>query len=146
MHELDADLSAIGGAHGADDLVERRRLVAEHAVDENRPVHVGFAEPVGQGVELRMGDLRRQAEGVEIGFQMAAYPIGANQHERPDRIERGVADIFGAQGPVAGDALCNRDHAALRRAVAAVDGDAAIDCEAGETRHEAARVLVQVCE
>ena len=71
---------------------------------------------------------------------MAAHPIGANQHERPDRIERGVADIFGAQGPVAGDALCDRGHAAVHRAVAAVD------CEAGETRHEAARVLVQVGE
>ena len=54
VHVLDADLAAIGLAHDLQDLAQRRGLEAEHVVDEDRPVEVGFGEAVGRGVELGM--------------------------------------------------------------------------------------------
>ena len=86
MHELDADLAAIGGAQLGQDLAERRGLEAHDIADEDRPVHIGLGEAIGLRVELGMGQDRLQAEGIEIGLQMAAHAIGADELQGPDRI------------------------------------------------------------
>ena len=86
VHVLDADLAAIGLAHDLHDLAQRRRLVAEQVVDEDRPVHVGVGEAVGRGIELGVALPRLQVERIEAGFEMAAHAIGADQHARADGI------------------------------------------------------------
>ena len=80
MHELDADLAAIGGAQLGQDLAQRRGLEAQDIADEDRPVHIGLGEAVGRGIELGMGLDRLQAQRIEIGLQMAAHAIGADEH------------------------------------------------------------------
>src|SRR3546814_6576672 len=44
---------------------------------------------VALGIELRMRLYGLEAEGVEIGFQVSAHAVGADQHEGADGIEGG---------------------------------------------------------
>ena len=95
VHELDADGAAIGLAHDLEDLPQARGLDPQHVVDEDRPVQVLGAEAVALGIELRMRLDRLQAQRIEVGLQVAAHPVGADQHERANRIERRRADVVG---------------------------------------------------
>src|SRR5260370_38039665 len=88
VHVLDADMAAIGRLEGVEDLAQRRRLEAEHAVDEDRPVVIRRSEAVGLGIERGMLGHADEAERVEIGEEMAAYAIGADDLERAPRVER----------------------------------------------------------
>ena len=92
VHELDADRPAIGGAHHLHDLADGRRFQPEHVVDEDRPVPVLFREAVGRRVQLLVVLRLLQAERVELRLQVAAHPVGADQHQRAERIELGLAD------------------------------------------------------
>ena len=47
VHELDAERLAIGAAQDGDDLAHRREFEAEHLVEEDLAVEVGFGEAVG---------------------------------------------------------------------------------------------------
>ena len=110
VHELDADRAAVGLAQHLHDLAQGRRLQPEHVVEEDRPVHVGFGEAVGLRIELRVVLPALQAERIEIGHQVAAHAVDADQHQRADRIDdrrarhrRATADAAGAAaGLVAG--------------------------------------------
>ena len=86
VHELDADIAAIGRADNINDLAHRRGFQPEHIVDENRAVQIGLGKPIGLGVEFRMGLGLHQTQRVEIRFQMAAHTVGADQHQGADRI------------------------------------------------------------
>ncbi len=88
MHELDADRPAVARLHDGHDLADGRRLEAEHVVYEDRAVEIRVGEAVGSWVELRMRPRDLQAERVELGLQMAAHAVGADQHERPQAVER----------------------------------------------------------
>ena len=88
VHELHADVPAVGAAQDAQDLAHGRRLEAEHAVDEDRPVEVGVGEAVGLGLQLAVHLAVGEAERVEVGGEMAHDAIGADQHQRADRILR----------------------------------------------------------
>ena len=50
VHELHANVPAVGAAQDAQDLPHGRRLEPQHAVDEDRPVEVGIREAVGLGL------------------------------------------------------------------------------------------------
>ena len=78
----------------ASDLAHRGMFEAQHLVDEDRPVHVGIGEAVGFRVKLRMRGLGAHAQGVEIGHQMPPDPVGADDHQRPDRIEHRLLDLI----------------------------------------------------
>ena len=90
VHELHTDVPAIGAAQDAQDLAHGRRLETEHAVDEDRPVEVGIREAVGLGLELAVHLAVGEAERIEIGGEMAHDAVGADQHQRADRILRGA--------------------------------------------------------
>jgi hypothetical protein len=49
MHELDAERRAIGALQDLDHLADGRVFEAQHIVDEDRPVEIGFGEAVGRG-------------------------------------------------------------------------------------------------
>ena len=103
--ELDADGRAIGPLENVDHLADGGEFQAEHVVDEDLAVVVGFGEAVGPGRQFvvvvvgRLGD----AERVELGVQMSAGTIGADQHDRPHRILRRLVD--GGAGEVDADLL-----------------------------------------
>ena len=97
VQELDAERLAIGALQDRDDLAQRREFEAEHLVEENLAVHVGVGEAVGARIELLLVLARLEAERVEIGVEMAARPIGADQHQRVDRIARRLLHLGGRQ-------------------------------------------------
>ena len=57
------------------------------------PVHVGFGEAVGLRIELCCVLLRLEPERVELGVEMAAHAVGADQHQRVDRIARRLLHV-----------------------------------------------------
>ena len=93
----DADVPAVGAAQDPQDLAHGRRLEAEHAVDEDRPVEVGIREAVGLGLELAVHLAVGEAERIEIGGEMAHHAVGADQHQRAD------AESCVARSEAAGD-------------------------------------------
>ena len=98
VHELDADARTIDVVHGRHDLAHAGPFAAEHAVDEDRAVPVVFAETVGCGVEFGMVFRFVQAQRVQPGIKMAAHPVGADQHQRADRVQGGLASALFGRG------------------------------------------------
>ncbi len=155
VHELDADVAAIGRPAAVDDLAQGRDLAqAQIVVDEDRAVEVGVGEAVGLVVELGVVLAPLEAERVERGVEMAAHPVGADDHQRADRIERGGADRAGVRHhphrPFAvrlGAAVAARppDH---RPAVTVADhvGVARLPARTGEVGQRRTRVLAQLAE
>ena len=81
---------------------QRRELEPEHAVEEDRAVHVGIGEAVGARIELLLVLGRLEPERIEVGVEMAARPIGADQHQRMDRVARRLLHLGGGQLDAAG--------------------------------------------
>ena len=94
MHELDADARTVDVMQSRLDFAHGGMFAAEHAVDEDRAVPVALAETVGRRVELGMVLGLVQAQRVEPGIEMAAHPVGADQHQRADRIQGGQPAAF----------------------------------------------------
>ena len=89
VHVLDADLAAVGLAQPVHDLAQGRGIAeAERAEDQDRAVPVGLAEAVGRGIELAMRRLAHQAQRIEVGLEMAADAVGADQQEGARRCRR----------------------------------------------------------
>ena len=97
MHELDADGLAVSAAQNADDLAQRGEFQPQHLVEEDRPVVVGLGESVRARIELLLRFLRLEPERIELGVEMAADAIGADQHQRADGIARRLLHLFGGQ-------------------------------------------------
>ena len=90
VHVLRADGAAIGPLQDVEDLPQRREFEAERPANENGTVIVALGEAVGLGLELRMLAAARELQGIEIGDEMAARAVGADQHARAERIARGI--------------------------------------------------------
>ena len=94
MHELDADLAAVGLAQAVHDLAKRRLLAeCQRAKDQDRAVPIALGEAVGRGIELAMRRLPHQAQRIEVGLEMAADTVGADQHQRLGGVVGGGADL-----------------------------------------------------
>ena len=92
VHELDADVPAVGAAQDLQDLADGRHLEPQHLVDEDRAVEVGLREAVGLGAQLLVDLALGQTERIEVGGQVPHHAIGADQHQRADAV------LGGAQG------------------------------------------------
>jgi hypothetical protein len=97
VHELDADLGAVGLAQDLDDLAKRRLLEAEHVVEEELAIQVGIGEAVGLGVELRVMLVAGEPERVEVGQQVAAHPVGPDQHDDAQMVDDQAAAALAAE-------------------------------------------------
>ena len=95
VQELDAERLAIGAPQDGDDLADGAEFEPQHLVEEDRPVEIGLAEAVGARIELLLVLRRLEPERIEIGVEMAARPVGADQHQRADRIAGRALDIGG---------------------------------------------------
>jgi hypothetical protein len=144
VHELDADVAAVGGAHRLHDLRQRRRLHPQHVVDEDGPVPVVVVEAVGGGIELGVLVALDQAQRVQLGLQVAAHAVGADQHQRADGIERRRADVVGAD--VAALHQPSRDSGDRGVAGAAVGGGPGGPAGAQKAGEEAGGLLVEITE
>ena len=98
VHELDADLGAVGLAQDLDDPTKRRLLEPQHVVEEELALEVGVGEAVGLGVELRVLLVAGETERIEIRQQVAAHPIGADQHDHAQVINRSGAGCARCRG------------------------------------------------
>src|ERR1039458_6554960 len=88
VHELHAQRLAIGAAQDSDNLAHGRKFEPEHLVEENPAVEIGFGETVGARVEFFFVLFRLEPERIELGVEMAAHAVGADQHQRVDGIAR----------------------------------------------------------
>src|SRR5262245_2950266 len=94
VHVLGADMAAVGRLETVEDLAERRTFEAENAADIDRTIVVALGEAVGLGLKLGMLASLDQFERVELGGEVAAGAIIADQHaggERVARCGKGVA-------------------------------------------------------
>ena len=94
MHELIADGPAISTPHNVDDFPHRGRIQAEHTINEDRPIEIGFGKPVGSRVEFGVGVAPFDLKRIEVGHEMSTHAIGTDHHQRPDRIEGRTARGF----------------------------------------------------
>ncbi len=94
VHVLEREGAAVGALHQREDLAQGRMLEAEHVVDEDRPVHVGVGEAVGARIELRVRLGVGEAQRVEVGDQVAADAVGADDHQRPQAVEHRLLDLL----------------------------------------------------
>ena len=78
----------IGALQDVEHLAERAEFEAERAADIDRPVVIGLGEAVGLGPELRMLAAGDELERVELGGEVAAGPVGADQHAGAQRVAR----------------------------------------------------------
>ena len=93
VHELDAERLAVGALADRDDLAQRAVFEAEHVIEEDLAVEIGFGEAVGARIEFLAVARRLDAERIELGVKMAAHAVGADQHQRADRIARRLVDV-----------------------------------------------------
>ena len=95
VHVFDADLAAVGLAQAVPDLAQGGRFTqAQRAEDQDRAVPVAIAEAVGRRIELAVPRLADQAQRIEVGFEMAADAVGADQQEGPGGVQGGGADLL----------------------------------------------------
>ena len=93
MHVLQCEGAAIGAAHDGENVVQGGDFEPKHVVDENRAIHVSVGEPVGGGVKLWMWFGFAHSQRVEVGNQVSPDPVGADDHERAQAVEHGLADL-----------------------------------------------------
>ena len=110
VHIFEADMAAIIAAEDLDDLAHRALFEAERAAEPDRRGRARLAgEAVIFGRQVGRHLALDEAERIEIGGEMAAHPIGADQHHRADRILGGLLDLGG------GRAGARRESLRLRR-------------------------------
>ncbi len=124
VHELDGERAAIGPPQDLEHLGNGREFEPEDVVDEDLSPVVGLGETIGGRVEVVFRFRRLEAERVEIGVEMAAHAVGADHHDRADRVPRRlldarVADLGAARGRRLPDLLA---EGALDRPPIAVEG------------------------
>ena len=93
VHELDAERLAVGALTDRDDLAQRGEFEPQHVIEEDLAVEVGLGEAVGARIELLVVLARLEAERIEIGVEVAADAIGADQHQRAHRVARRLLHI-----------------------------------------------------
>ena len=86
VHVLQSQRPAVSALDQFKDLAQRCDLKTQNIVDEDRPIHVGFAETVCSHVQFGMGDMVHHPQGVKLGDAMAANPVCPDQHKSSDRI------------------------------------------------------------
>ncbi len=82
VHVFHADLAAVGLAQAVHDLAQGRGVAeAQGAENQDRTVPVVVLEAVGLGVEFLVRRVADQAERIEVGLEMAADAVAADQQE-----------------------------------------------------------------
>jgi hypothetical protein len=88
MHVLNPDMATISALQDVEHLTQRAEFEAECAADIDGTVVIGLGEAVGLGLELGVLAAGDELERVELGGEMAARAIVADQHAGGERIAR----------------------------------------------------------
>ncbi|MBB5984062.1 hypothetical protein HNP60_000036 [Sphingobium sp. B1D3A] len=105
VHIFEADIAAVIGAQNVHDLADRGPFKTKRTADIDLPVEIRAREAVIFRRQVRRQVALDEAERIEIGRQMPADAIGADEHHRTDGIARRLRDVrFGQRGA----ALCAR--------------------------------------
>src|SRR5262249_34036992 len=115
VHELDPKRLAISAAKDGENFAQRAEFKPEHAVETDLAVVIGFREAIGGGVEIFLVVMRLQPKRVEIGIEVPARSVGADQHQGANRIARRLLDL--GRGQLDAIALCARLHFIAERAL-----------------------------
>ncbi len=124
VHELDAERLAVGALADRDDLAQAAVFEAEHVVEEDLAVEIGFGKAVGARIELFAIALRLDAERIEFSVEMPAHAVGADQHQGADRVAGRLVDVGGRRldplglrlgGKLGADRLLDGDPVAVQR-------------------------------
>ena len=86
VHELDAERLAVGALQDRDDLAQRAVFETDDVIEEDLAIVVGIGEAVGARIELLVILLAFDAQRIEIGVEVAAHAVGADQHQGAHRI------------------------------------------------------------
>src|SRR6185369_14341663 len=86
VHELDAERLAVGALADRDDLAQRAVFEAEHVIEEDLAVEIGVGEAVGARIEFFAVPRRLDPQRIELGEEMTADAVGADQHQGAPRI------------------------------------------------------------
>src|SRR5690348_5579038 len=134
VEELDAERLTIGPAQDSDDLAHRAEFEPQHMIEKNPAIEVDLAESVRARIELFFVLGRFETERIEIGVEMAARPVGANEHQRPDRIAGGALDFVRSDVNTAGLGLCFQLAADRRTGLLPTGIQRAGECIRGKRR------------
>ncbi len=102
VHEFYAQRLAIGALTDRDDLTQRCGLKTQYMVEENLAIEIGIGEAVGARIEFLVILLALDTKRIEIGVEVTAHPVGANQHQRAHRIARGLLHVSRSEGAAGG--------------------------------------------
>ena len=96
VHIFEADRPAVARLERLDELADARLLEAHRPAEPDRMVELRIVEAVVGRGQLDRNIMMGETQGIELGGQMPAHPIGADQHHRADRFVGGAAHRFGA--------------------------------------------------
>ena len=99
VEEFIADGAAIEATQLFENFARRGRVETQHAIDEHGVVESGAGEAVLGGIKRRLRRLRRDAERIEIGLEMADHPVSADHLHRMDRLLGRFLRACGVGGP-----------------------------------------------
>src|SRR5579871_5063522 len=93
VHEFDAEGLTVGALADRNDLTQSPVFKAEHVIEEDLAVEVSLRKAVRARIELFAIARRFDAKRIELGVEMTAHPVGADQHQRAHRVARRLMDI-----------------------------------------------------
>jgi len=102
-----AERLTISAAEDGDDFAKACDIESEHPIKKNLAVEIGLAEAVRSRIELGLVLFDREPEWIELGVEVPAGAVGADQHQRADRVARRLLHL----------SLGNFDAPALRLAL-----------------------------
>ena len=85
-------MAAVVALQNLHDLADGRLLEPEGAAQPDRPVEIVVAEPVIFSGEIGGNLTPGEPERIEVGGKVAAHPVGADQHHRPDAVLSSASD------------------------------------------------------
>src|SRR5713226_2523608 len=93
MHEFDAERLAVGAFADRKDFTQRGVFQTQHMIEEDLAVEIALREAVGTRIEFFAVARRLDPERIKSCVEMAAHPVGPDQHQRTHRIARRLMDI-----------------------------------------------------
>ena len=136
VHVLDADRAAVRVAQHVEDVAERHALAAAEPAGEELAVEVPDREPVGGRVELDRHLGLLPAERVEVGDEVAAHAVHADEvGHRHLLLEHRLLAVDGVDVAAPLDGLVGHAEGAEHLVVEAVDAEQQLlDALAGTAR------------
>src|SRR4029078_74197 len=94
MHVFGADMAGIDALEYVEHLSQRAEFETERAAEIDRPVVVGPGETVGLRLEFRVLAPNGEFEWIELGDEMTAGAVVADQRAGSERVARRIKRLL----------------------------------------------------